>query len=298
MATFADLVDEVLLTMEGYGLDQGRAAFITTAAGITDTDLTFTVDSTANLAPGLAEIEDELVYIQAVDDTSKTVTIAPDGRGYRGTVAAAHAVNKRVTMEPVLPRTLVKRKINETIVGTHPTLYGVGSQDFTYDQVVVAYEMPSDTDDILAVTYQTIGPSKAWLPVRRWRFDAQADTVAFPNGKVLNIFENLWAISTFRVTYQKQPSELLFDTDDLTDSGLASTARSLVVTGAVWRLASYMDTSRLRVNASSADAMSDRNPIGTATQVSSYLWKKYMQELSDEEQRQQVRNPPTMYYTE
>lgn len=297
MPTFADLVDEVLLTMEGYGLEQGRAAFINTAGGITDTDLTFTVGSTDALTEGVAEIEDELVYIQSATDPS-TVTISPDGRGYRGTVAASHAANTRITMNPVLPRTLVKRKINETIIGTGPTLYGIGSQDLTYDPVTVAYELPSDVEDVLSVSYQTIGPTKAWMPVRRWSFDSHADTVAFPNGKVLNLFDGLLGVSTFRVVYRKAPSELLFDTDDLTDSGLNSTARSVVATGAAWRLVSFMDSSRLNVSSAVVDQLDERNPVGTATQVGSYLRKQYERELADEEQRQQLRTPPVMHFTD
>lgn len=298
MTTFADLTNDVLLTLEGYGLNQGRAAFITTTGGITATDLSFTVDSTANLAEGVAEIEDELVYIQSVDETNNTITVSPDGRGYRGTVAAAHGVDTRVTMNPVLPRTLVKRKINETIVGVFPTLWGQATTEFPYSNVSVTYEMPTDTEDVLAVTYQAIGPSGAWPPVRRWSLDPNADSTVYPSGKVLNVWEDLAGVSTIRVWYTKQPTELAADTDDLTSTGLRASARAAIVAGASWRLVSFMDASRLRVNTVSMDQMDERNPIGSGTQVASYLRKQYERELQDEKQRQQLATPPVIYFTE
>lgn len=298
MTTFADLTNDVLLLMEGYGLNQDRAAFISTVGGITATDLSFTVDSVANLGPGLAEIEDELVYIQSVDDSTDTVTISPDGRGYRGTVAAVHGQNVRVTMNPVLPRTLVKRKINDTIVGLYPNIFGVDTATLTYDPVVVAYQLPAAVEEVLQVTYQPIGPSKMWCRAERWNVDHNSDPTAFPNGKVLNLFDGLWPGTEIRVVYRKQPTELAADADDLTASGLASTARAVVVAGAAWRLASFMDAARLPVAASTPDAQSDKNPIGTGTQVSSYLFKQYEIELQNEKERQQLAVPPVMHFTE
>ena len=297
MTTFADLVNDVLLLMQGYGLQEDGAAFLT-GAGVTASGLSFTVDDASNLGPGLAEIGDELVYIRSVAQATNTVTIAPDGRGYRGTLAVAHSADARVTMSPTLPRSLVKRKINETIVGVYPTVWGVGSTTLTYDPVVANYELPTDVEDILQVTYEEVGPDRSWPPVRRWKLDKHPDSTDYATGKSLYIWDALGGAQSIRVVYQKRPSELALDADDLTDTGLANTARAAVVAGAAWRLVSFMDASRLKVSAAEMDLLDDKNPIGTGTQVGSYLRRQYERELAEEAQRQQVATVPVIFFQE
>ena len=295
MTTFANLVDDVLLLMQGYGLEGERAAFLT-AAVTTTTQTTFTVDSTADLGPGLAEIGTELVWIK--DATGNTVTIAPDGRGYRGTTAGTYAINQRITMNPVLPRALVKRKINESIVGTYPTLWGVGSTTLTYDPVVANYQVPADVEDILQVSFQAVGPDESWPPVRRWRLDRHPDTTEFTTGKSLYVWDGLDAGSALRVVYQKRPTELSADSDLLTASGLSVTARAAIVAGAAWRLVSYMDASRLKVSTVEVEMMTDRVPMGVGVQIASYLRSLYERELREEQQRQAVGTVPVLHWEE
>ena len=292
MTTFSDLVNDVVFTVEGYGLDLPRTAYLT--AAITDTDLTFTVGDASNLAEGLAEIGDELVYIQSVD--TNTATIAPDGRGYRGTTAAAHGINDRVTMNPIMPKALVKRKINETIVGVWPTLWGEATTTITADTLSMGFELPADAEEVLSVDHETDEITREWGPVRRWRFESSADSVDFPSGKALFIYQDVSTSADLRVRYRKQPSELT-DGQNLTDSGLRSSARSVIVAGAVWRLISSMDLGRLKVTTATTDMLDEGNPVGSATQLAGYLRRVYERELQDELMRLQVSTPPTIHYT-
>ena len=260
------------------------------------TGLSFVVEDTTNIGPGIAEIESELVYIKSVNESTKTITLSADGRGYRNTTPAAHVSGTRVTLDPVLPRGLLKRKVNETIVGVYPKLFGVAVTSLSYDPMKVGYEMPTDTDDILKVSYQALGPSQDWLPVRTWNLDKNADTTYFPSGKALNILDSIYPVSSIRVVYQKRPSELVNDTDDLTTTGLSTSARAAIVAGTVWRLASFIDISRIQVHTVEATEMASPYQMGTGTQVSSYLRKQYETELADEQQRQQLANPPIMHW--
>lgn len=296
MTTFKGLVDDVMILMSGYGLEQDRAAFLTAAVS-TATQTVVTVDSTTDLSPGLAEIDDELIYIRTIDSATQ-FTVAPDGRGYRGTVPATHAVDARVTMSPVLPKGLVKRKINETITGVYPTLYGTASTTLTWDPVKATHAVPADVEDIIQVTYDELGPSGQWPRVNRWRLDTHPDTTEWPTGKTLSIWDSLWGVTSIRVVYQKQPTELSLDTDLLTASGLSATARSAIVAGAAWRLVSFMDASRLKVHTPSTDLMDEAAPIGSAVQVSSLLRRQYERELEEERQRQALRNVPVMHWQE
>lgn len=296
MTTFADLVNDVMLTMEGYGLDQPRTAYLT-GAGVTASGLSFTVDSVANLSEGLAEIGDELVYIRSINDGTNTVTLAPDGRGFRGTTAVTHGVDSRITMNPVLPRGLVKRKINETIVGTWPVAWAEATTTVTYNSADVGYGLPADVEEVVSVDAEDPGPAKSWGPVRRWRLETAADTTDFATGKAIFIYSDIYASGVVRVRYRKQPTELVNDADLLTASGLRTTARSVIVAGAVWRLVSSMDISRLKVNTVAMDMIDERQPVGSATQLAGYLRRVYERELLDEQQRLQLATPPIIHFT-
>ncbi|MFP5367702.1 MAG: hypothetical protein ACLGIS_12825, partial [Actinomycetes bacterium] len=143
-----------------------------------------------------------------------------------------------------------------------------------------------------------LGPSEQWPRVQRWRLDTHPDTAEWPTGKTLSIWDSLWGVTDIRVVYQKQPSELAADGDLLTATGLAATARAVVVAGAAWRLVSFMDASRLKVHTPSTDLMDEAAPIGSAVQVASLLRRQYERELEEERQRQSLKNAPVLHWQE
>lgn len=295
MTTFADLINDVYLALQGWGLQQGRAAFIDDATGISTSDLTITVDSTDNLSEGVAEIEDELIYIQSA--TGTTVTVAPDGRGYMGTTAATHADNARITMNPAFPRAVVKQKINDTIKGVYPALRGKDSTTFTYSGSVATYNLPAELDSVIQVTYEATGPSGHWPVVYHYRVDMNADTTAYAGGKSITLLSGIEQGRTVMVTYLKQPTALSASGDLLTASGLADTARALIVAGTVWRLSSTIAASRLRVDSTSIDMMDEQNRVDAGNKVSAYLRAQYEVELQEEQRRQTLNQPPTINFT-
>lgn len=295
MTTFGDLINDVFLALQGWGLQQGRSTFINSGAGITASATTITVDSTDNLSEGVAEIDDELIYIQSAAGT--TVTVAPDGRGYLGTTAATHADNARITMNPAFPKAVVKQKINDTIQGVYPTLRGKASTTFTYSGSLATYELPAELDRIIAVTYEATGATGHWPNVYHYRVDMNADTTAYPNGKSITLLGGVEQGATVMVTYLKKPTPLSATADLLTASGLADTARALVVAGTVWRMSSYIAASRLRVDSTSIDMMDEQNRVDAGNKVSAYLRAQYEMELQEEQRRQELNQPPTISFT-
>lgn len=297
MTTFADLVNEVYLTLEGWGLNNGRAAFITTST-LTSGGLSFTVDSAENIGAGVVEIEDELVYVQSVSGT--TVTIAPDGRGYRGTTAASHAVGARVTMNPVVPRVKVKKAINETIAGVYPTLRATATEEVTTVGYQRAYELPAAVEQVLKITYQASGPTGIWPEVTHYDYDLFADTTEFPSGKSLMLIGPFEVGHTVRVTYVKRPTELVNDADVLaTVSGLNDSASALIVAGALWRIAVSFPISILRNDSAVTDYVDgQQSKSRDAAQVAMLLRQRYEQELREEAARQHLSHSVPIYWTE
>jgi len=284
LTTLGDLINDVLLRV--------AAAFVNDVDGITAGDLTITVDDTTNLSEGLAEIDDELVYIQSASGT--TVTIAPDGRGYRGTTAATHADNARITMNPVVPKAVIKQKINETLRGVYPTLRGKATDTFTYTASVCTYELPADVDDVLQVTYDATGPSGAWPRVYSFRVDKNANTTDYATGKSITLLGGIESGRTVQVTYTKKPSTLSAAADLLTASGLEDTARACIVAGTLWRLAGYFPVSTLKTSSVAMDLNREGRP--DPTRMAAYMRAQYEIELQEEARRQSLNQPPTMSF--
>ena len=101
MPTFNDLVDEVRANLQGYTLRQDRITYVTNSGGLTTTSTNITVGSQSNLAKGIIEIDDELIWIDNFTKETNTLTVAPGfGRGYLGTTASPHAHSFRPAHSP------------------------------------------------------------------------------------------------------------------------------------------------------------------------------------------------------
>lgn len=289
MTTYSQLVDQVLITLTGYTQRQDQATYLT--ADMTASALTFQVYQGAVLSRGMVEIGDELIWIDRFDTTTNTAYVAPYGRGYRGTTAAAHTTGDRVTIAPTFPRYNIKQFVNDAIDGVYPDLFAVKNTQFNFVAVRTTYQMPKDLIDAQQVTWQTIGPSKEWLPVRHYRVDNMAATSAWPTGKTLSVYDAIVPGRPVNVTYTCKPSLLEYDSDDFEDTGLASSAKEVIVFGAAWRAVSFLDLGRIPAQAAEADALQSNDPVGSGQTAARMLFQMYQQRLQIEERKQQEIYP-------
>lgn len=294
MSTLEQMTDEVLLYLQGYGLDQNRATFL--AADVDADDLVFSVDDPGPLQEGLAEVGDELVYVRSYNDSASTATISPDGRGYRGSTAAAHTAGTRLTIGPTFPRHVVANAINDVIEAVYPTLWGVGSTLISFQPTQNTYSLPLEAERVLSVSTDIYGPSEEWLRVRDWRFDSAADTGSFATGNTITLGRGLYPGKDFKVTFSKAPTRLASG-DDLTVSGLQSTAKLAIVYGAASQVIQFIDPARLQVNAVEADELDEPKPIGRASQIAQSLQGRHLQEVLAEQRRLRQAYPPVIHQT-
>lgn len=293
-STFTDLISETHLVLSGYTQRQDQATYITGAMGASD--LSFTVKSGAVLSRGMVEIEDELIWVDSFDKVTNIATISPLGRGFRGTTAATHVINSRVTIAPSFPRFSIERNINAAIGAIYPDLYGTANTTFTFNPAVTTYALPAGAIDVLGIAWQTVGPSKEWLPVRHYRVDTMADPTTWTTGKTVSLAEPITPGRTVTVTYSSIPSTLVNQTDVFeTVSGLPSSTREVIVLGAAYRMAVYLDLGRVPSQSAEADSMSASNPIGTAVNISRALKNMYQDRLQIEVRRQQEQYPPRVH---
>ena len=299
MPTFAQLVDEVRANLSGYTLRQDRISNLANSGGINATQLNVVIGSAENLAKGIVEIDDELLWINTFDRNSNTLNAIPGfGRGYGGTTPSPHAENAMVTMTPTFPRVNVKKAINDTINSLYPKLFAVNSVVFTFNAAQVAYPLTDDARDVLFVSWQTVGPSREWLPVNRWRIDRMANVAAFDTTKTVNIYDKIMPGRKVQVYYSTIPNDLTNGNDDFAAvTGLPETSRDVITLGAAYKLLSYLDTGRINLSSAEADINDNKLPSTAGASASKYVFALYQQRLMEESNKLQDRFPIRVHYT-
>jgi len=284
MPTFNDLVDEVKSNLQGYTLRQDRISYVTNANGLTTTSLSITAGSASNLAKGIIEIDDELIWVDNFDKATNTLNVAPGfGRGYLNTVASPHSQNAQITLSPTFPRVTIKKAINDTINSFYPKLFSVGSTTFTFNAAQVTYPLPDDCREVLYMSWQTTGSSKEWLPIRKWRFDPLANTPTFNTQKTINLYENIQPGRTVKVWYTMVPDTMDANTDDFVDvTGLPESCQDVIVYGACYRLLSFLDAGRINLSSAEADLNDTKIPASAGASVSKYVFALFQQRLQEE----------------
>jgi hypothetical protein len=298
MATFGSMTDEVVRKLAGFTLRQDRQTHLT--ATINSTATSITVASAQNISSGVIQIGDELIYVDSYDRNSGVLNIPPYGRGYNGTSPSTHQVGSRVTVSPTFPSVDVKDAINETLLATFPDLYTTGTHTFTYSPAKSTYALPDEVETVLAVSYETIGPSKEWAPVRNWRVDPMANTSSFNSRNSISLYSGVETGRTVQVSYTAAPAVMDANDDDFEIvTGLPASCKDVIILGATARLASYIDPGRLTFGSAESDQQSQvaGRSYGAGTNASKYLLALYDKRLAEEARKMNDRNPIRIHFT-
>ena len=295
MSTFAQLADRVEAVLHGYTENTEPSTWLTTSATSTSTSLT--VYDASVVGRGYVQIDDEIVFVNSTDNVSNTLTLAPWGRAQRGTTAAAHSANAKITVSPLFPRKEIKNAINNTIDAMYPSIFATGSHDFAYIASQYSYQIPAEVQNVLSVTYSIVGPSKEWFPARGWQLDRTADSDAFTTGKSLSIYSEIVPGQTVHVSYSKRPTLLTSDSQDYeTVTGFPSYSEDVVIYGAAFRMISFLDPSRLGPQSAAADILDGVRPNGSGQNAARFLYNIYQQRLNEVANNQRRQHPIRSHY--
>ena len=297
MPTLSDMIDEVRSSLAGYTLRQDRVTYLT--AAITTTSTSMVIGSSANLAKGVIEIDDELIWIDNFDQGSSTLNAAPGfGRGYQNTSPAPHSQYAQITLTPTFPRVMIKKAINDTINSFYPKLWAVSSYTFTFNASQTTYALPDDLESILYMSWQTTGSSLEWLPINRWRADPMANISAFNTQNTVNLYENIQPGRTVQVWYTTTANTLDNGTDDYADvTGLPASSADVAILGASYKLLSYVDAGRINLSSAEADLNDTKIPSTAGVSSSRYIYALYQQRLNEEALKLQDKYPIRIHYT-
>jgi len=302
--TLSNMIDEVLINLSGYTYAQDRATYLKSAVTSTTSSSAdptiLSLGSTENVGKGTLEIDEELMWVDSFDRISNTATISPYGRGYLGTTAATHTLDSKVTISPTFPRHVIKRAINDAIQAASSTLMAVKTTTFTFSAPVSTYAFNNlDIVNILSMSWQTVGPSKEWVPVRRWSWDSAANAAAFGEGaQSVTIGDYITPGRTVKVVYSTNATPFTANTQDYsTQTGLDVSTKDVIILGASYRLITYLDPARASVTTPQADETDSKRPYGSSQTATKQLFALYTQRLNEEAQRQQKQYPIRVHYS-
>jgi hypothetical protein len=296
--TYTSMIDEVLLNLSGYTMRQDRSTHLT--QDITSSGLTLNLADVSNIGKGVVEIDDELLWIDSYDRVSNTATIAPYGRGYNGTVAAAHTINSRVTVAPTFPKAIAKKAINDTIDAVFPQLFAVGVHVFNFNSAKTTYSLPAEAETILYVSWQPTGSTEEWMPLRNWRHDPLANSTAFASGNTISVYDNVQSGRKIQVYYTKKPSTLTASAGSAvfeTVTGLPSSCKDVILYGASYRLSSFIDPGRLNYSSAEADNADTKIQYGSGASTARFMLGLYQQRLNEEAGKLRDVYPTRIHYT-
>lgn len=237
------------------------------------------------MSTGLIEVDEELMWCWQVDTAANIVYV--NQRGLYGTTAAAHTTSSFVRNAPRFPRAAIVKALNDTILSAFPDLFAVGSTVITANTAVATYQLPTDVEQVIDVTYEHKDASGYWEPVNRWDVDLNANTTSYANGKTITIYEPILSGRKIQVTYRKKPVVLTLS-QDITVSGLQESAKTCLVYGACSRLVGYLESSRLSESSAQAKLI-DGVEGGALTNAARYFYQMHLQERGQESRRLQDR---------
>lgn len=302
--TLSQMIDEVVLNLAGYTFQQDRATYlktpVTTTTSSSASPLILSLGSTENVGKGILEIDEELMWVDSFDRIANTATIAPYGRGYLGSTAATHNADTKVTISPTFPRNAVKRAINDTIRSLGASIFAVKSTSFTFNAAQSTYAFNNlNIKNILTVSWESIGPSKEWIPIRRWDFDSTADTTAFgAYAQTITLGQAPIPGRKVRIVYATDPVEFTLNSQDYaTQTGLPESTRDVAILGTAYRLLSFLDPARAAQVSPQADETDGKRPYGASQSATKQLYALYSQRLQEETKSQQKNYPPRVHFS-
>ena len=302
--TLSNLIDEVSINLAGYTYQQDRATHLTSAVTtLTSSSTSPTVlylGSTDNLGKGIVEVDEELMWVDSFDRVANTATVSPYGRGYLGTTAATHTVDSKVAISPTFPRYVVKKAINDTINAVGSSIYAAKVTTFTFNAAQTTYDFDGlNIQNILSISWQSVGPSLEWIPVRRWSWDSKADETAFgATAQTVTIGDYITPGRTVKVVYATDPVPFTTNAQDFsTQTGLPDSCKDVIVLGASYRLLTFLDPARAAQVSPQADETDSKRPYGASQTATKQLYALYTQRLNEETARQQSFYPIRVHYS-
>lgn len=280
MPTAGDLITEASAQLHGWGSTQDRVTPL--AADLNATDLSLTVSyafgQSVGIAPGVVEIDSELLYVVSVDQATGTATLAPGfGRGFKGSTAATHTAGTMVISRPKFPRVWLLAQLNEIIQSIYPQLFTVGSYTGTITFPSNRYNLGSTVGTPMeAIQCEWQDPVGNWHPMFSYRIDPA-------DGQLVLGSREAPIGRPFRVLFKAQPRPFTSESQDLvTQTGLPAGVADVLTLGVVAKQVPGLDISRAQLSSVEQSDRSRVVPPSAGVNAAKYLMAEFQERLANE----------------
>jgi hypothetical protein len=298
MTTLEDLRQRVRSQLLGFTRDQQQMSVLSDSMTPTSTLISLEATTARNISRGLIEIDDELILIQSLDNSTNVATILGgiNGRGQAGSTAASHSLSALVTMSPMVPRVRITEAINQTLLAMYPQIPIFATTEISKLAPVFEYQMPADAENVWYIVSDTVGPTQVHYPSPRYRFNPKAPTDDFPSGKSIQLLDYVTPGRAIRVVYVKAPTSLSAATDDLTSTGYEDRMAEAVVWGACARLVPAFEAARLQQLAVEGTERANLVPAQAATKTAAYYEQLFQLAVLRERERILINVPSRAFW--
>jgi len=291
-ATYASLADEIILYLQGFASSPDQMTVLTADAAADA--VTFQVEDIDSVSKGVAEIGEELIYVNSVDENAGTFSTHTAWRGFQGTLAEAHPAGSTVRFAPSYPRSVVKREMNNILLSLYPDIFAVKALEVAASTTSRHYALPAEAVHVVDVRYKR-ADFLGWRRLETWDVAHSAPS-EFTSGVTLDLAGIVDPGVTLQVLYAVPPAPLANDTDAFaTVTGLPESAKEIVVYGVVYRLARAMDLARIPTQTTEADELSQAKPLGSAVQLASAFGKQYQDAITRERASLKAKYPARLH---
>ena len=189
------------------------------------------------------------------------------------------------------------------------SMFAVKQITFTYNSAITTYELLDGSGDnisaqnIIAMHWQEVGPSKEWIPIRRWSFEPYADIATWGGSasspaQTVSIYDAITPGRTVKVLYAAAPTSFATDSDEFTTkTGLPASCKDVLVLGSIYRLLTFLDPARASQTSPQADEIDTKRTFGSTTSIMRQIYALYSQRLAEETRVQQQQYPARIHFT-
>lgn len=253
---------------------------------------TFTLDGVVQNVPPSSVLEIGSELILSRDATPTTVTVAE--RGWLDTVAADHAIQDQVRVDPKYPRLTLLHHLASVIGMLQPWGLYVSATDstqtFTSRQVLA---LPAGGQRILAVLVRSLGslelyktlrmPSRDWILYREFTPPKYQLRRGGAEG------------ATMHVVYSKDFTRPTVETDDLDALGVPVTLQSYLPMAVAGYALQSREIPRVQVEEIRRMLATNGIQVGTALNVGQAMLRAFRMDYVFAERRRQNEETPPMF---
>lgn len=232
----SDLVEETKRLLLTGSTEERNKLAASTSTTLTMTYPLGSIDRGAKLS---IDLEDFYVWSKS----SQTVTVEP---GQFGSIAASHAVNSLVHVNPKFSNWEIFKAFNHELTSLSSPVNGLFQMiDYLidYNPVIQGYDFPYAVSSIYEVRYTTPGPTNEWHISQDWEFtkNSGADFASDQALFIRDAYPNQDVLVKVKAPFTQLPASLA---TDLSTTGLPETAYDILSLGAAYRLTSPREVRR------------------------------------------------------